>query len=147
MAIRDAFIGVILFYPGITGMALRLFRCRQIGEHAYLIADLHLKCYDSTWWGVSAVNILVLIGFTIGVPVGLYFLLRRHRHELNAPGIKELYGAVYSPYRKDCYYYECVQLLLKAGMWMALVMFDYRSTTQLAFALTLNVVQLCLHVV
>ena len=31
-------------------------------------------------------------------------------------------------------------------MWLALVMFDYRSTVQLAFALSLNIVQLMLHV-
>ena len=49
-AIRDLFIGVLLFYPGITGMALRFFRCRRVGETSYLIADLHLQCYDSTWW-------------------------------------------------------------------------------------------------
>ena len=48
--IRDLFIGVLLFYPGITGMALRFFRCRRIGTTSYLIADLHLQCYDSSWW-------------------------------------------------------------------------------------------------
>ena len=59
---------------------------------------------------------LVLVTLTAGVPLGLYVLLRRHRHELDDPAIQELYGSVYKPYRADCYYYECVQLILK-GKW------------------------------
>ena len=59
---------------------------------------------------------LVLLVLSAGVPLGLYFLLRRHRDELDNPAIQELYGSVYKPYRADCYYYECVQLILK-GKW------------------------------
>ena len=144
-ALRDLFIAVLLFHPGITGMALRFFRCRNVGDDYYLIADLHLKCFDPPWWSMSLLVISVLIVFTFGVPVYLYFFLTTHNHELQTPMVKKMYGAVYSPYREDCYYFECVQLLLKTLMWAALVMFDYQSTVQLAAALALNIFQLYLQ--
>ena len=145
-AIRDVFIAILLFYPGITGMALRFFRCRKVDDDYYLMADLNLKCYDTSWWSMLIIVASVLLLFSVGVPVIIGILLNKYRDKLENEDVKKLIGSIYSPYRKDCYYFECVKLLLKAMMWVSLVMFNYKSTVQLAFALALNIFQLCLQV-
>ena len=53
---------------------------------------------------------------------------------------------LYAVYRAETYYYETIQMLFKLGLWSALVFFEHGTEMQLACALIVNVLQLCVHV-
>ena len=52
---------------------------------------------------------------------------------------------LYAVYRAEIYYYETIQMLFKLGLWSALVFFEHGTEMQLACALIVNVLQLCVH--
>ena len=62
---QDLFIIVLMFYPSICGMAFRFFNCQKIGNASYLVADLSLQCYDTSWWSVFAIVAPIIFCFCI----------------------------------------------------------------------------------
>merc|ERR1719498_1905790 len=89
---------------------------------------------------------MVLVVLSFGTPIAIVHLLRVRKDRLNEPKIKELFGALYSVYRPGAYYFEAVNLLFKLALWATLVFFDHGSEMQLACALVVNILQLCIHV-
>lgn len=59
-----------------------MFKCQQIQDDYYLVADYRIKCFDGVWWGYAIVAAAGALLYTIGIPVGLYRLLRKNREHL-----------------------------------------------------------------
>ena len=144
---RDLFIVILMFYPSICGMAFRFFQCQQIGNISYLISDLNLKCYDNQWFGMLVLILFVIFFFCIGLPLGIFIYLRRHKDKLYTNDFKDLVGPLYLPYKKEYYGMESLYMSLKLIMWATLVFFRSGSPLQFATSVLLSVIQLSIQLI
>ena len=146
---RDLFVVVLLLHPTVSGKAMEFFRCRTIDGVAYLMADYSLECYDSTWFAYLAIVLLVLMLFSLGTPCVIAYVRYARRATLydadGAPKPQPL-DVLYAIYHPRAFYYESVQMVFKLALWSALVFFNHGSEMQLAAALIVNVLQLCVHI-
>ena len=149
-AFRDVFVVVLLLHPSISGKAMEFFRCRTIDDVPYLMADYSLECYDRTWYLFLPVVLMVLTFFSLGTPVLIAYVLYARREKLyKADGTVEPQplDILYAIYQPNAYWYESVQMVSKLALWATLVFFEYKSEMQLATALVVNVLQLCVHLI
>ena len=85
---------------------------------------------------------------SIGTPAAIFLVLRRQRatlHDEDGKVKPQPLDVLYAIYTPSAYYYESVQMAFKMGLWSALVFFKPRAPMQLATALVINVMQLCVH--
>ena len=148
-AFRDAFVVVLVLHPSISGKAMQFFRCRTIDEVPYLMADYSIKCYDRSWYLFLPVIIIVITFFSLGTPLAIAYLLYARRDKLyddTGKAIPQPLGILYAIYHPKAYWYESVQMIFKLALWSALVFFEVKSEMQIATALVVNVLQLCVHI-
>ena len=145
--IHDVFIIVLMFYPSICGLCFRFFRCRIVGSLAYLTADLSLQCYDSNWWVMFVLILLVILLFVFGLPLGTFIYLRKHQNELEMDTFVNTIGSVYLPYKASCYFMEPLYMIVKLLMWATLVFFRSGSALQFACSVLLSVFNLSIQLV
>ena len=94
---------VVLFvHPAISGQAFFFFRCHEIKDveqtlaggispnaatkTSYLVADYSLKCFDGPWKAMLPWAIIVVVGFSFGVPLFLLWTLCKHRKTIQKIG-------------------------------------------------------------
>ena len=111
---RDLFVVVLLVHPTISGKAMEFFRCRTIDGETYLMADYSVECYDAKWFAYLPLVLFVLVGFALGTPAAIFFVLRQRRDTLydvdgkvNEGPLDILHGI----YRPHAYYFETVQMV------------------------------------
>ena len=150
VAFRDVFVVVLLLHPSVSGTAMEFFRCRAIDDVPYLMADYALECYDRTWYFFLPFTLIVLSFFSLGTPLLIAYVLYVRRKTLYKedgtvePQPLDILYAVYQPH---AYWYESVQMVFKLALYATLVFFEYKSEMQLATALVVNVLQLCMHLI
>ena len=88
----------------------------------------------------------VVIFFSLGAPIMIARTLHKRSKDLEKEEVRELLGVLYYLYRKECYWYEAVNMVFKLMLWSALVFFEHGSEMQLATALVVNAIQLVAHV-
>jgi len=148
-AFRDAFVVVLLLHPTISGKAMEFFRCRTIDGVPYLMADYSVECYDSTWFAYLVLVLFVLVAFSLGTPCFVAYVLRARRatlYEEDGKPKPQPLDVLYAIYAPHAYWYESVQMVFKLALWSTLVFFEHGSELQLATALVVNVLQLCVHI-
>ena len=148
-AFRDVFVVVLLLHPSISGKAMEFFRCRTIDDVPYLMADYSLECHDGTWYLFLPIVILVLLLVSLGTPCAIAYVLYARRGALYDDGGKAVpqpLDILYAIYQPDAYWYESVQMVFKLALWSTLVFFEHGTEMQLAAALVVNVLQLCVHI-
>ena len=141
--LRDVFLFVLLLHPTVSGQAFFHFRCRKIDEKWYLMADYTLSCTSGTWAAMTIPIILVILLFSLGVPIFLAAVLWKKRAKLHtSERVKGQLGVLYSAYKPGLYYYESVRMLFKLALWGILVFFEFGSQFQLAATAVLCFIQL-----
>ena len=148
-AFRDVFVVVLLLHPSISGKAMEFFRCRTIDDVSYLMADYSLECYDSSWFLFLPVVLIVLVLFALGTPCIIAYVLYVRRAALYDRGkaVPQPLDVLYAIYQPHAYWYESVQMAFKLALWSTLVFFEHGTEMQLAAALVVNVLQLCVHLI
>ena len=92
----------------------------------------------------------ILVFFSLGTPAAIAYVLRKRLGSLyNADGTvkPQPLDILYAIYQPHAWYYEAVHMCFKLALWGALVFFEHGSEMQLATALVVNVLQLCIHLV
>ena len=150
-AFRDLFVVVLLLHPSVSGKAMEFFRCREIDGVPYLMADYAIECYDDTWYLFLPVIFLVITLFSFGTPLLIVRVLHARHNDgtlYNEDGTvtPQPLDILYAIYQPRAYWYESVQMIFKLALWSALVFFEHGSEMQLATALVVNVLQLCVHI-
>ena len=114
LAGQDTLILVLLMYPGISGNAMKFFRCFKIGDESYLMADYSTKCFDSAWLLYLAFVCSVLFFLSIGAPLVAALVLYRRRVEIQAitnarvtRASTNTLGVLFYPYRPGSWPRSC----------------------------------------
>ena len=151
IAFRDLFVVVLLLHPSVSGKAMEFFRCREIDGVPFLMADYSIECHDDTWYFFLPVVVVVLVFFSLGTPLVIVRVLHARHNDgtlYNEDGTvtPQPLDILYGIYQPRAYWYESVQMFFKLALWSALVFFEHGSEMQLATALVVNVLQLCVHI-
>ena len=88
-SLRDVFIVLLLLHTTVSGKAFAFFRCVSleradittgtVEKISYLMADYRVICYDATWNGMFVFALLVVLGFSVGIPVAIWYILHKNR--------------------------------------------------------------------
>ena len=147
--LRDTYLLVMLFHPTVTGQAFYFFRCRRVGNETngtdYLMVDYTIKCFDDTWYAVLMPILIIIVFFSLGVPLLIAGWLYRHRTTLDDPATRRLLGIIYAAFRPAMFFYDTVNMMFKVFLWAILVFFDHGSQFQQVTATLICVIQLSAH--
>ena len=72
---------LFLLHPTLTKASLRLLTCRTVADRSFLEADFSVSCDDDTHVPFRVLGTLVLIFFTLGVPVVYFFKMFQLVHK------------------------------------------------------------------
>jgi len=144
-----------LIYPSIVEMTLGLFNCKRIGvcdNDFYLVKDMSVECWTSTHYSwVAMVGVPMLIGYIIGGPLLVFYLLYSSRSELLKPfdqvnkSVVRKYHFLFKGYEPQFYYWELIVLLRKLLMVLIAVFLQEDFQTQSLTATLLCVVMVVIH--
>jgi hypothetical protein len=147
---------LFLIYPSTSNTILKMFSCRALENgKSYLSADYSIECgaapvatllfggehafatYQS-WAGFA------VLAFPIGVPVFFFLLLWLHRGDLFEEGsdqpkaeLEDELGFLYAGYRKQYWWWECVELFRKLALTGILAFFKPGTPEQLFLGIVL----------
>lgn len=76
-------------YPGMSQVAVKVFKCVDVEGVFYLEADMRIECFTPAWSGAAVLAVVVVGALTIGLPVVLFVLLFRKRQVLDDPEVKD----------------------------------------------------------
>jgi hypothetical protein len=134
-----------LLYPWITEITFTTITLNRLdsavtysnGEPAYpkLQANVYsvsnnvtIDYYSKGHSAALIVAILYLVCIVVGLPIALFFLLRRNRHNLNNDTFREQLGFVFLGYRETYYFWELVIVARKALLLFTVVYFSVDET-------------------
>ena len=111
---KVSFMYLFFCYPGVTLKMLRMFECRYVEGKPYLAADLRLQCYTAQWAGFAVYAGVMLLAFTLGLPIAVYLILSHRRHKLFGPSSERTrlsWGFLYEAYGGGAWFWEvCVRV-------------------------------------
>ena len=111
--LRDTCLIILLIHPTLSGYAFNFFNCKFVEEiggqyelnsrkgYYYMAADYSLRCYDSTYSGMTALAVAVVVLFSLGIPLFFAVVLWRRRGVLQEEGTKKLLGMLYKSYKPE----------------------------------------------
>jgi len=129
--------GVFLVYPMVSSTILRLFVCKTVEGHHYLLADFSVECYDSRWNDYSFYAIFMILVYPVGIPVMFFLVLYTKRHKLSTAGTRSELGFLYDAYHhKDRWWFEMCDMLHKLSLtsMIAFFPFDMQMPAAMAFS-------------
>ena len=129
---------VFLLYPGVCTRIFRLFKCREINGHSYLVADFSIQCWDTEH--MVAVGIAVLCGvmYVLGIPLGSMRLLYTRKGQLDKAETADLFGSLYLSYERPYWYWETVEMFKKMILAGGLVIVATGSSAQVLIGMLVS---------
>ena len=126
---------VFLLYPGMGTKIFRMFKCRSVGDKLYLVADFNTLCYEGEHLVASAVAILCIILYVIGIPLISTILLYKRRKDLDSEKNRKTFGSLYESYKPRYWYFECLEMLRKMILAGGLVIIRPGTSSQILLGL------------
>jgi hypothetical protein len=92
--------------------------CR--GELQYLEADPSVRCWEGghTLWAML-LGLPMLLVYGVGIPFGVFMILHWRRKKLDQPRCRVVYGFMYSNFKLEYYFWDCMVYTRKAVFAMA----------------------------
>ena len=160
LRLHDSMLLVLLVYTLVTAQGFYFFRCLRVESSSsassstgantttdtwFLISDLSIECYDTTWYAMLPLVLVVIVGFSLGLPLGIVYFLWRRKHRLEEEKIVKLFGILYKPYKARFFYFESVMMGFKLLLLVALVFSEPDSQSQHASIMLVSVIELLVH--
>lgn len=112
-----AFVVVTLFqlHGSLVQTTMLLFQCTSLGTNSYLDGDYSELCYTPTYYmWIFSLGIPMITLVVVGIPVIGFHLLRRNKHRLGDPAVKEKYYFLYMGYKQKFFYWDIVVVLRRS---------------------------------
>jgi hypothetical protein len=138
-------------YPTMSSTLFQTFNCRDIYKDSLHARDLSIDCRSAKHASAEAVAWLMIVVFSIGLPVVYQALLYPHRHALGASAAhKSTLSSVsslkflYQDYKPRFYWWEALETVRKLLLTGALVQFQKGSVIQITAAMVIIVFHITL---
>ena len=102
-----------IFHAPISKTAFQWLNCRWVGTRAYVQADFGTECYTEAYNRTTVLAILVILLFSLGLPLLLGVCLYRSRETLHTPRVKARIGWLYSRNNVGCEWWQLHELARK----------------------------------
>ncbi len=137
--VKLVFVALFLMYPGVSSRALGFFVCREIDGEWYLQADFTLNCYTSEYARYTALAVMMILVYTLGIPALIFGLLWRQRMRGRMHEVEVLLslGFLYDAYTAEMWWWELLDSSYKLIMTSILAFFP--SNSQLPFGMAVTV--------
>jgi hypothetical protein len=112
---------LFLLYPSLSRTALKFFSCsrEEILGNRFLEADFNVICWSDEHlsWALT-LGLLMLLGYSLGIPVFVYFLLRARVQGTSeyAKRYSKTFAFLYAGFKPEFWYWEVVTLVRKFGI-------------------------------
>jgi hypothetical protein len=113
-----ALVGIMIFlmYPGICQLSFAALRCRSLpGDSFVLEADYAIDCNSDTYASFYLFALAETILIPIGVPVGAFLLMHKHKTAILAEDedVLHQFDGLIGDFKPTYYYWEVIELLRK----------------------------------
>ena len=106
---------LFLFHPKLTSESLSVFLWSKVNDSDFRMTHhMEYKCYS--WSHISwaiFVGLPILIFWVIGLPAYAFYVLTKHRNELENPEYRKYYLLLYQGLKPKAYYWEFVNTFRK----------------------------------
>ena len=136
-----------IMYPTLVRFPFELLQCRLVGTKYYLERDLEEECYvpggrhETMLWVLAIPALLV---YAVGMPLVSFSVLWKARGKLNTNKYRFRLGLLYSGYRKDRWWWECMVAVRKVFI-ISLASFGFNESIQVHVVLGLLLILLIFH--
>ena len=126
-------------HTSLTSACLRLLHCVEVpGDESglrVLADDYNVVCSsdDNVGW-MYGLGLSAFLAYGVGMPAGLYLILRRHREQLGVATIQHRYGFLYASYTRDAWWYEMFMMLRRAVLGVTIMILASAGVALQAYA-------------
>jgi hypothetical protein len=139
--LKLSFMFLFMAYPGVSLKLMRLFKCRNIEGVWWLAADMRLQCYTGTWAGYAVYAVIMIALYVVGLPLTLFLVLWRRRHNLfgeKSAKNRLAFGFLYESYGPGAWWWEIEELIRKLLLSAVVVLIDAGSPLQVTLAVLVS---------
>ena len=104
---------LLLAHTPVSRKVFQYFHCHDIAGLSLLRADYDIDCSSDEYYSFMIFVLLVLLLFTVALPVVISFYLFRHRKELYSTKTYQRMGWLYDPYVRGAEFWQVHDLLMK----------------------------------
>jgi len=128
-AIRRGYLQLLtLLYLPLTAAAASYFACTRRGDGKYsLDASPALVCYSTWYWNWFFVALVAIVGYGVGIPATIAFILRRGAASSEHGVLTGLFALRYAflvgRFRERQYFFDVIIMARKVGVVVVLVLF------------------------
>jgi hypothetical protein len=123
------FLLLLIAHAPVSKAAMRLFRCKKVGDRSYLMADFGVNCGtvttpESRYDLAEGFTIAMVALYTVMFPLLLAGFLFYNRNILFSFRVKMIAGWVYLHYKPQFYWWTIYEIFLKVFLMGFLFFFD-----------------------
>jgi Ca2+-binding EF-hand superfamily protein len=104
---------LLLAHTPVSTKVFRFFQCKLIAGKQLLVVDYTVDCDSAEWQLFMPVVLLVLVLFTLGLPIVLSLFLFWNRALLYSARVYQKMGWLYAPYTKNAEWWQIHDVLMK----------------------------------
>ena len=104
---------LLLAHTPVSTKVFRFFQCKLIAGKQLLVVDYTVDCDSAEWQLFTPVVLLVLVLFTLGLPIVLSLFLFWNRALLYSAKVYQKMGWLYAPYTKNAEWWQIHDVLMK----------------------------------
>ena len=112
-SLSGAVIMLLLAHTPVSRKVFQYFHCHEIAGREFLRADYDIDCKSNEYYMYMPFVVVVLVCFTIMLPVVILFYLFRHRKDLYSTRIHQRIGWLYDPFVRGAEFWQVHDLLIK----------------------------------
>ena len=133
-------------YSVMSQMILGIFQCRDLDRGmSVLSVDLSVRCETSKHNSAVKLGYVFVLLYIVGIPTQVFAQLYWYRNKLEDRSVKVRYMFLFHNYRDGLYWYECINMLRKIGLVIALVLLQDELGTQVFALSVISMTYLTLH--
>jgi len=114
---KDTFVSILvvnlfIIHPKANEALLEIFKCEKF-DTMRMLQDTSVHCNSDEHARWAAINLMGLLVYSLGIPLGLFALLFYHKRNghLREGRIVRSLGFMYAGFEPSCYYFECVLMI------------------------------------
>eukprot|EP00163_Fabomonas_tropica_P020407 TRINITY_DN3604_c0_g1_i2.p1 TRINITY_DN3604_c0_g1~~TRINITY_DN3604_c0_g1_i2.p1 ORF type:complete len:3176 (-),score=932.79 TRINITY_DN3604_c0_g1_i2:136-9663(-) len=111
--VRVCLVIPVIVYVSVTTKLVQAINCQQVGPRSMLVADLTQECYKGDHTYIAAASWVMLIGYSVGLPLGLVAFLVFKRKKHYDPVFKARFGFFYEELKPNVFFYACAHLVVE----------------------------------
>ncbi|KNC48813.1 uncharacterized protein AMSG_00594 [Thecamonas trahens ATCC 50062] len=115
---------MVLLYMALVSGSFSLFGCRKDATGRWVLDDAPSRsCYTATWWGLFPLGLCGVLGYGLGLPGCVVWVLKQQRDALDEVSFVLRYGFLVGRFSASAWWFEALVMARKASLVMSMTLF------------------------